>query len=313
MKNIPHSQKIREYNNRFFDSTVWNDFQYRDGDIVIASYAKAGTTFLQQVVAQLLFAGDEVVEISKVSPWLDSVYPDKATKIKLVEAQSHRRFLKTHLPADALVFSETAKYIYIGRDGRDIAWSLHAHQAAVSQNAQALLDPGANPSGRLRVVPPPPASVIEYFNDWLEKSGHPFWPFWEGVRSWWAIRNAPNVLLVHFSDLLENLPREAQRIADFIDTPIEESRWDRILAHCEFDYMKENAARYVPQGTGLWKDGGKAFFHQGCNGRWQGLLPAEINQKYQRLAIDELGSECARWLASGECDTRPASAERGAC
>ncbi len=105
MENIINPQKTREYNNRFFDSTVWNDFQYRDGDIVIASYAKAGTTFLQQVVAQLLFAGDEDIEVSKISPWLDSVYPDKATKIKLVEAQSHRRFLKTHLPADALVFS----------------------------------------------------------------------------------------------------------------------------------------------------------------------------------------------------------------
>lgn len=45
--------KQREYSNRFFDSTVWNDFAFRDDDVVIASYAKAGTTWVQQIVAQL--------------------------------------------------------------------------------------------------------------------------------------------------------------------------------------------------------------------------------------------------------------------
>ncbi|MCE4552441.1 sulfotransferase domain-containing protein, partial [Xanthomonas hortorum pv. vitians] len=36
-------KKTREYPNRFFDSSVWNDLALREGDIVIASYAKAGT------------------------------------------------------------------------------------------------------------------------------------------------------------------------------------------------------------------------------------------------------------------------------
>src|SRR3546814_16530138 len=40
-----------------------------------------------------------------------------------------RRFLKTHLPVDALLFSPKARYIYIGRDGRDVAWSMYNHHA----------------------------------------------------------------------------------------------------------------------------------------------------------------------------------------
>ncbi|OLR69099.1 sulfotransferase domain-containing protein, partial [Xanthomonas citri] len=95
--------KQREYSNRFFDSTVWNDFAFRDDDVVIASYAKAGTTWVQQIVAQLIFSGAEEVEVSRLSPWFDSVYPDKATKQRLLAEQRHRRFVKTHLPADALV------------------------------------------------------------------------------------------------------------------------------------------------------------------------------------------------------------------
>ncbi|CAM3673941.1 sulfotransferase domain-containing protein [Paracidovorax anthurii] len=303
-------RKLREYENRFFDSTAWNDFKYRDGDIVIASYAKAGTTLLQQIVSQLIFNGAEEIDVSKISPWLDSVHPDKATKIRLFESQDHRRFIKTHLPAESLVFSGQAKYLYIGRDGRDIAWSLYAHQLALSQNAQATLDKDGNPSGRLRVIQPPSSSVVEYFDDWLEKNGHPFWPFWENIRSWWAIRDLPNVLFIHFSRLLDDLPGEVRKIAEFIGTPIEESRRDSILSHCGFQYMKENAARYVPQGTGLWKDGGKAFFHQGQNGRWRGTLPPEASQRYERRAVAELGSDCAHWLVSGDTENLRSTSAR---
>ena len=42
--------KTRELHNHHFDSTAWNDFAFRDDDIVIATYAKAGTTWTQQIV-----------------------------------------------------------------------------------------------------------------------------------------------------------------------------------------------------------------------------------------------------------------------
>ena len=31
-----------------FNSTIWNDFQFRDDDIAIPTYAKSGTTWVQQ-------------------------------------------------------------------------------------------------------------------------------------------------------------------------------------------------------------------------------------------------------------------------
>jgi aryl sulfotransferase len=107
--------KTRELHNHHFDSTIWNDLQFRDDDIVIATYAKAGTTWVQQIVAQLLFGGDPELAVAEMSPWLDLRVPPKAVKLPLVEEQTHRRFLKTHLPLDALRFSPEAKYVYIGR------------------------------------------------------------------------------------------------------------------------------------------------------------------------------------------------------
>jgi len=291
--------KTKEYNNRFFDSTIWNDFLYRDDDIVIASYAKAGTTLVQQIVGQLIFNGKEDIEISKISPWLDSVYPNKMTKLDLVESQTHRRFMKTHLPAHSLVFSPQAKYIYICRDGRDIVWSLYDHQSALRQEAQIKLNVDHDKKSRFRIMLPPQTSIVEYFSDWLNKDGYPFWPFWESIRSWWAIRNLPNVLILHFENLINDMPGEIFRVAKFINTPIEESNWEAIKNHCSFDYMKTHAARYVPVGSGLWNDGGKAFFSKGKNARWQNTLPDELNVEYQLRAVEELGESCAHWLFNG--------------
>jgi aryl sulfotransferase len=53
--------KTRELHNHHFDSTAWNDFAFRDDDIVIATYAKAGTTWTQQSVGRRVFAGAEDV------------------------------------------------------------------------------------------------------------------------------------------------------------------------------------------------------------------------------------------------------------
>mgnify|MGYP002527276771 FL=1 len=113
-------KKTREMESNHFDSTVWNDFPFRDDDIIIATYAKTGTTWVQQIISQLLFNGEEGLPVADMSPWLDLRIPPNEVKLAAVEAQTHRRFMKTQLPVDALVFSEKVKYIYIARDGRDV-------------------------------------------------------------------------------------------------------------------------------------------------------------------------------------------------
>ena len=172
--NIP--VKTRELHNHHFDSTIWNDFRFRDDDIVISTYAKSGTTWMQQIVSQLLFPGEGGLEVAEMSPWMDLRVPPKEVKLLAVEAQAHRRFMKTHLPVDALVFSEKAKYIYIGRDGRDIVWSLYNHHTNANE---AWYDALNNTPGRVGPpIEPPCASIAQYFDEWLEKDGYPFWSLW---------------------------------------------------------------------------------------------------------------------------------------
>src|SRR5262245_66259143 len=95
--------------------------------IHISTCSKAGTNCVQQIVGQLVFGGAPGVYTSNhISPWIDfRLNPGGPA----AAAQKHRRFLKTHLPIDTLPYSTDAKYIYVGRDGRDVYWSWHNHYA----------------------------------------------------------------------------------------------------------------------------------------------------------------------------------------
>ncbi len=287
--------KSRELHSHHFDSTIWNDFQFRPDDIIIATYAKSGTTWMQQIVAQMMFNGDPNLAVAEMSPWLDLRVPPKDVKLPLVEAQTHRRILKTHLPVDALVYSPKAKYIYIGRDGRDVMWSMYNHHANGNQAYyEALNDtPG-------RVGPPllpPPADIRQYWQEWMDKDGYPFWSFWGNIRSWWQIRELPNLLLIHFNDLKRDMPGEMRRIARFLDIPIDETRWPDIVEYCTFDWMKQNATKSVPLGGAFWDGGAETFINKGVNGRWVDTLTAADAAEYEARTVRELGPECAHWLA----------------
>lgn len=289
--------KARELHNHHFDSTIWNDFRFRDDDIVIATYAKSGTTWVQQIVSQLLFDGAEGLAVAEMSPWLDLRVPPAGVKLAALEAQSHRRFIKTHLPVDALVFSPQAKYLYIGRDGRDVVWSLYNHHLSANNEWYAALNETPGLVGP--PIEPPPASIHRYYRDWFERDGYPFWSFWENVRSWWQLGELPNVKLLHFNALKRDLPGSIREIAAFLDIPVDEAVFPMIVEHCGFDYMKENAAASVPAGGAFWEGGARTFLHKGSNGRWADVLSAEECEAYEARARSELGEECAAWLVSG--------------
>ena len=210
------------------------------------------------------------------------------------------------MPVDALVFSPKAKYIYIARDGRDVVWSMYNHHVRANATWYAALN---DTPGRVGpAIEPPNAAVVEYFHDWLDRDGHPFWPFWENVRSWWAIRHLPNVLMLHYADLKADLPGQTRRIADFLGIQVPDDRWPTILEHCSFDYMKRNAAKSAPLGGIFWDGGAETFIHKGTNGRWRNVLSREDSQKYDRIADRELGPEAADWLARGSLATAHAAA-----
>lgn len=287
-------RKTRDMHNHHMDSTVWDDFRFRDDDVIVATYGKSGTTWTQQIVGQLLLGPDPELKVAELSPWLDLRVPPAHVKLAQMEAQTHRRFVKTHLPVDALRFSGKAKYIYIGRDGRDVMWSMYNHHANANEHWYAAIN---DTPGRVGPpIDPPPEDICQYFREWLVGDGFPFWPFWENIRSWWEIRNLPNVKLIHFAEMKRDMAGQIREIADFLDVDIKRDDLEKIELYSSFDWMKANAGKAAPLGGAIFKGGGATFINQGTNGRWQDVLPEADSAAYESRARAELGEECAAWL-----------------
>jgi len=155
-------------------------------------------------------------------------------------------------------------------------------------------------------LPQAPDDIVIAFDEWLsrgsfpwENNGYPFWSHLHHARSWLDYRDLPNILCVHFEDLLKDLDGQMRRISAFLDIPVNEEVWPALLEGVTFASMKANAEKMAPGGSqGSWKDTSN-FFHKGTNKRWQGVLTDEQSEKYQHLARRELGDELAHWLEFG--------------
>ena len=68
-----YPSKTLVFQNHHIDSERWIDFIPRDNDICIATTLKAGTTWTQALVANLLFPNQDFPKnVNEFCPWLDS-------------------------------------------------------------------------------------------------------------------------------------------------------------------------------------------------------------------------------------------------
>jgi aryl sulfotransferase len=295
--NVRWPAKTREMHNHHMDSTRWNDFPFRDDDVVVGTWAKSGTTWTQQILGQLLLDNPDGVSAHAVSPWIEMRLMPWPETLHEVEAQTHRRFLKTHLPVDALTMSPKAKYIYVGRDPRDVVMSMYNHHRAFKPEFYDMIN---SIPGRVgEPLEPAGDDLRAYWHAWLDGDGAPFWPFWSHVQSWWDVRDLPNVLLVHFADLKADMAGEIRRIADFLGLAPTPERWAKVLERSSFDYMKANADAIVPLAEVAFEGGAKRFINQGANGRWRDVLTEEDLRKGEAIAAASLSPECLAWLSEG--------------
>ncbi len=288
--------KTRDVLNHHQDSTNWDSITLREGDVVAANWAKAGITWLQQIIVQLLNDGGPDVHCGGNVVWPDWWTIDKAQLREWTDSIPGRRVFKCHLPADSLNLSPLARYIYIGRDARDVVWSLHPH---IWNYTQELIDVvNRAPHRDWPDWPGAAEDIHRFYADWLERDGHPYWSFWSNVQSWWDVRHLPNVMLVHHQALAADREGQIRRIADFLGVEPCPEAWGRILRHTSFDWMKANPDRLLPIHS--FKDQGASFMNKGVNGRWRDVLSSAEIARCDEEAARNLTPGCARWLATGE-------------
>jgi aryl sulfotransferase len=298
-------QCTRVYQNHHFDSTRWNYFATRPDDIVIATSYKAGTTWTQAIVAHLLFQdGDLPAPLGELSPWLDMrIYPLEIVLDNL-GAQRHRRFIKTHLPLDGLPWDPERKFLYVARDGRDVFMSLWNHYSNHTEQAYQNFN---NLPGRVGdEFPRPPGDIHEFWRHWVsrgwfewESDGWPYWSHLYNVQSWWEFRHVPNILLLHYADLIEDTEREMRNIARFLEIDVPEARWPELARRVSFTAMRKKGEVYAPGGGQFWKGGAQTFLNKGTNGRWRDVLTADELKQYDAACERVLTPECRAWLEHG--------------
>ena len=286
-------QATQEYRGIVADSLRWAGFVHRPGDVFVCTPPKCGTTWTQTIVTELIFpnasAPGPVVDIA---PWLDARFNPIDDILARLDAQTHRRQMKTHTPADGIPMFDDASYIVVGRDGRDACMSFLNHMRNMQPESVGHLVTTAMEEGLpFGTGPPPVADVHEFFTWWLDSRAQ-----FEHIGTWWEHSGEPNVLFVHFDDLLADLDGEMRRIAAFLGIAVDETALAAAVARCTFAGMKARPNE-IGEFETHFVGGADTFLYKGTNGRWQGELTQDELDRYQAAVAENLTPECARWLA----------------
>lgn len=228
-------------------------FHPRSADLFISSYPRSGTTWMQYIVHVLVNDGDTGFEhISQVVPWFERNLSLGRVCAEDYATLGDPRVFKSHLPLRWL--PNGARYIYVERDGRDVALSyFHFYRSHLGYTA----------------------SFEDFFESFLQ--GRLQYGSWFKHRAGFhQLAHHPRLLLVRYEDLLTNLGREMGRIARFCGLQLTPERLEFLASKCSFAQMKSQQQRFdhtagerlaQPLGSGQ-------FIRQGTSGEYRTALSA---------------------------------------
>lgn len=303
------SPPTARYQTVVYDSARWNGFELRAGDVVISTPPKCGTTLTQLCCALLIHGGPELpAPLEQLSPWIDMTIRPVEDVHAVLEAQTHRRIIKTHTPLDGVPFHPEVTYVVVGRDPRDVAVSWDHHFANLDWDRFFELRATAvSPADDGVFSPPPPpaedpAGRYAQFMVGDDEGGMHLGAVLGHLAVAWDRRHVPNVLLVHYTDLRRDLPAELLRLAAALGVPCTPARAAELAAEASLDRMRERADDVVPSASvGLWRDPAR-FIRTGGIGEWRDLTTPEVDDLYRRRITELVPADLAAWLHT---DTNP--------
>lgn len=301
----------RIYQNHHLDSTRWAAYTARPGDVVVCNAYKSGSTWTQQIIRLLMGAStDDVFALRALSIWPEVRHRNGTIddlKAQL-DAAPDRRIIKSHMPLDGMPFFDEARHVYVGRDPRDVFMSIHNHYSSFTDVAYRTFN---DTPGRVgEPLPRCPDDIRVFWKQWIsrgwfpwESEGYPFWSNLHHVATFWPLRDAANVLFVHYGDMLADLPAEIRRMADFLEIEVSDERIAEVAELMTFRNVRatvdKNIAEHGNQGPGMLKNGLASFFNKGTNGRWRDVLTEADLTLYTAAKDRVLDPECAAWLERG--------------
>jgi len=214
-----------------------------------------------------------------------------------LNAQKHRRFIKTHTPLDGIPIDPRVTYIVAGRHPLDMAVSLY-HQNANIDHARlyqllGLFEPDGGWPDRL--------PLREWLLRWIDNDASPGERL-DSIRGvmWhlsgaWKRRHEPNVVLMHYDDLSSDIEGAMRRLASLLGITVATDTWPILAKAASFDQMRARAEVLAPDPMGIFRSR-TAFFRQGQSGSGCELLtPAERTHYFERTA-QLAPSDLLAWL-----------------
>ncbi|XP_053480551.1 cytosolic sulfotransferase 3-like [Ictalurus furcatus] len=206
------------------------NFQARPDDILIATYPKAGTTWVSYVL-ELLYFGNVAPErqtslpIYIRVPFLESQFPGIQSGVELADnLPTTPRLIKTHLPVQLVpksFFEQNCKIVYVARNAKDNAVSYFHFE-------------------RMNMGQPDPGNWNNFLQNFMEGK-KVFGPWYDHVTGYWEKKQTySNLHYMFFEDMVEDMGCEMERLCSFLglSTPVEER--ERIIKSTHFDTMKQN-------------------------------------------------------------------------
>ena len=301
----------RHYRHMLFDNARWRDFTPRDGDILVATGYKSGTTWTQMICALLVHQTTQLpAPLSVLSPWLEMRTRPVDLVLASLEQQTHRRLIKSHTPLDGLPWWENVTYLVCGRDPRDAFVSFHDHIDNTDQaRARVLFDAQGLD---IHDQAPLPEDIDDRLEHWLseasfpwEQDGAPYWSVFHHAETFWAARHRPNVHFLHYADLVADLPGQMRGLAERLGLAVTEGSWPALTSAARFEAMRARADDLAAESDqGLWRDN-RSFFRHGEVGRWRSRLSEESQELYAAVTRSRYDPVMLDWLERGSAAGDP--------
>ncbi|MGI3168225.1 sulfotransferase domain-containing protein [Pseudooceanicola sp. C21-150M6] len=283
----------RRYSGAITRPDRWATWAPRDGDILVCTPPKSGTTWTQTMLAMLVNGGPELpAPLGAISPWVDAdLGVGPAEVARTIEALPGRRVLKTHTPADGFPVWDGVTVVAVYRHPLDVFFSLRKHIANrhVGED-HPMKGPVSEALARFLDGPMDPEDLD---NDALAIVVH---HYLQTARS----GRVPGLVLMHYADMIRDAEGTLRQLAGAAGIAVSDAAIAAIAEASGIDAMRGKAELYAPVGgTGFWKEDA-AFFATGGAGNWQGqLTEADLAAYEARITALIPDPEARGWLERG--------------
>uniref|UniRef100_A0A671KTF8 Sulfotransferase n=1 Tax=Sinocyclocheilus anshuiensis TaxID=1608454 RepID=A0A671KTF8_9TELE len=208
------------------------NFQARPDDILISTYAKAGTTWVSYIL-DLLYFGNDAPErqtsqpIYTRVPFLESCFKPYflLSGTELADnLPTSPRLIKTHLPVQLVpksFWEQNSRIVYVARNAKDNAVSYFHFD-------------------RMNMGEPEPGDWNTFLQTFIEGK-RVFGSWFDHVNGWWEKKQTySNLLYMFYEDLVEDTGHEVAHLCSFLGLSTSVEEREKITKGVQFDAMKQN-------------------------------------------------------------------------